>query len=193
MASLNKLAIRGIRSFDDKELAVIEFFHPVTVIVGHNGSGKTTIIECLKYATTGDQPPNTRGGAFIHDPKMANEKEVKAQVRLRFVAANGQQMFVMRNLSVTVKKTGAMQMKTLEGVLGVSEQASNKVFLYVCQYDRVLISTAWYNLYKMRGNGYRDTPATGCIKSCSGKRHLLPSRRLILATCRARRVKEEVR
>ena len=127
MASLDKLAIRGIRSFDDKQLAVIEFFNPVTVIVGHNGSGKTTIIECLKYATTGDQPPNTRGGAFIHDPKMANEKEVKAQVRLRFVAANGQQMFVMRNLSVTVKKTGAMQMKTLEGVLGISEHGGKGV------------------------------------------------------------------
>ena len=41
MASLNKLAIRGIRSFDDKQIAVIEFYSPVTVIVGHNGSGKT--------------------------------------------------------------------------------------------------------------------------------------------------------
>ena len=71
MSSLNKLAIRGIRSFDDKSIAVIEFFSPVTVIVGHNGSGKTTIIECLKYASTGDQPPGTRGGAFVHDPKMA--------------------------------------------------------------------------------------------------------------------------
>lgn len=40
MASLNKLAIRGIRSFDDKQIAVIEFFSPVTVIVGHNGSGE---------------------------------------------------------------------------------------------------------------------------------------------------------
>lgn len=29
-----------------------------------------TIIECLKYATTGDQPPNTKGGAFVHDPKV---------------------------------------------------------------------------------------------------------------------------
>ena len=107
MASLNKLAVRGIRSFDDKSIAVIEFFSPVTVIVGHNGSGKTTIIECLKYATTGDQPPNTRGGAFIHDPKMANEKEVKAQVKLRFRAANGQRMLAVRNLSVTAKKNGA--------------------------------------------------------------------------------------
>lgn len=29
-----------------------------------------TIIECLKYATTGDLPPNTKGGAFVHDPKV---------------------------------------------------------------------------------------------------------------------------
>ena len=129
MASLNKLAIRGIRSFDDKSISVIEFFSPVTVIVGHNGSGKTTIIECLKYATTGDQPPNTRGGAFIHDPKIANEKEVKAQVKLRFHAANGTRMLAVRNLSVTMKKGGAMTMKTLEGILGMadSEKSDGKV------------------------------------------------------------------
>jgi hypothetical protein len=29
-----------------------------------------TIIECLKYATTGELPPNSKGGAFIHDPKV---------------------------------------------------------------------------------------------------------------------------
>ncbi|KAI5117920.1 hypothetical protein M0805_001999 [Coniferiporia weirii] len=121
MASLNKLAIRGIRSFDDKNIAVIEFFSPVTVIVGHNGSGKTTIIECLKYATTGDQPPNSRGGAFVHDPKMANEKEVKAQVKLRFIAANGQRMLAVRNLSVTVKKTAGLTMKTLESILSLAD------------------------------------------------------------------------
>ncbi|KIM43207.1 hypothetical protein M413DRAFT_444016 [Hebeloma cylindrosporum] len=125
MASLNKLAIRGIRSFDDKQISVIEFFSPVTVIVGHNGSGKTTIIECLKYATTGDQPPNTRGGAFIHDPKMANEKEVKAQVKLRFHAANGTRMLAVRNLSVTVKKTG-LTMKTLESILALADGNAEK-------------------------------------------------------------------
>ncbi|KAG2126539.1 P-loop containing nucleoside triphosphate hydrolase protein [Suillus clintonianus] len=125
MASLNKLAIRGIRSFDDKQISVIEFFSPVTVIVGHNGSGKTTVIECLKYATTGDQPPNTRGGAFIHDPKMANEKEVKAQVKLRFHAANGTRMLVVRNLSVTVKKTG-LTMKTLENILALADSNIEK-------------------------------------------------------------------
>lgn len=125
MSSLNKLAIRGIRSFDDKQISVIEFFSPVTVIVGHNGSGKTTVIECLKYATTGDQPPNTRGGAFVHDPKMANEKEVKAQVKLRFHAANGNRMLVVRNLSVTAKKTG-LTMKTLESILALADSNIEK-------------------------------------------------------------------
>lgn len=129
MASIDKLAVRGIRSFDDKQISVIEFFTPVTVIVGHNGSGKTTIIECLKYATTGDQPPNTRGGAFVHDPKMANEKEVKAQVKLRFYAANHNRMLAVRNLSVTMKKNGALTMKTLESILALADEKKGKVCL----------------------------------------------------------------
>jgi DNA repair protein RAD50 len=122
MSTLDKLAIRGIRSFDDKGLSVIQFRPPVTVIVGHNGSGKTTIIECLKYATTGDQPPGTRGGAFIHDPKIANEKEVKAQVKLRFRAADGRRILAIRNLSVTMKKTAGMTMKTLESILAIDNE-----------------------------------------------------------------------
>lgn len=40
-ASLDKLVIRGIRSFDDKSSSIIEFDSPVTVIVGANGTGKT--------------------------------------------------------------------------------------------------------------------------------------------------------
>lgn len=40
-----------------------------------------TIIECLKYATTGDLPPGAKGGAFIHDPT------VRSQLSLRPVAS----------------------------------------------------------------------------------------------------------
>jgi DNA repair protein RAD50 len=122
MSTLDKLVIRGIRSFDDKSISVIQFRPPVTVIVGHNGSGKTTIIECLKYATTGDQPPGTRGGAFIHDPTIANEKEVKAQVKLRFRAADGRRIIAVRNLSVTKKKTAGLTMKTLESILAIDNE-----------------------------------------------------------------------
>lgn len=70
MSSIDKLLIRGIRSFSPYNENVIEFYMPLTIIVGHNGAGKTTIIECLKYATTGDLPPNSKGGAFVHDPKV---------------------------------------------------------------------------------------------------------------------------
>lgn len=172
MASLNKLAIRGIRSFDDKQIAIIEFFSPVTVIVGHNGSGKTTIIECLKYATTGDQPPNTRGGAFVHDPKMANEKEVKAQVKLRFFAANGVRMLAVRNLSVTVKKTGGMTMKTLESILALADSNAEKGGK-VCGFS--CVSRIMYKCSQPEGRdidqvcrtGRRDSSSLGCLKGRS--------------------------
>lgn len=70
MSSIEKLKIVGIRSFSPHAENVIEFHAPLTIIVGHNGAGKTTIIECLKYATTGEMPPNSKGGAFVHDPKV---------------------------------------------------------------------------------------------------------------------------
>jgi DNA repair protein RAD50 len=52
---------------------------------------------------------------------MANEKEVKAQVRLRFWNVNRQRMTATRNISLTVKKTGGMTMKTLEGLLAKTD------------------------------------------------------------------------
>jgi hypothetical protein len=59
---------------------------------------------------------------------MANEKEVKAQVKLRFFAANRTRMLAIRSLSVTMTKT-KMAMKTLEGVLSTSDgvKDNNKV------------------------------------------------------------------
>ena len=70
MSKIDKLGIRGIRSFGPFSIESVAFNTPLTLIVGENGSGKTTIIECLKYATTGEQPPNSKGGAFLHDPKV---------------------------------------------------------------------------------------------------------------------------
>jgi DNA repair protein RAD50 len=52
---------------------------------------------------------------------MATEKEVKAQVRLRFWNVNRQRMTATRNLQVTTKKTGALSMKTLEGLLAKTD------------------------------------------------------------------------
>jgi DNA repair protein RAD50 len=120
--------IRGIRSFesDSGEAATITFFSPLTLITGHNGSGKTTIIECLKYVTTGDLPPGSKGGAFVNDPKMSDSPMIKAQVRLRFKNVNNQTMSIVRSLSVTVKKNAYTQ-KTLENVLAAMDPQTGEL------------------------------------------------------------------
>ncbi|OAA48552.1 DNA repaire protein UVS6 [Metarhizium rileyi] len=113
MSRIDKLSISGVRSFSPSVREAIQFNTPLTLIVGYNGSGKTTIIECLKYATTGDLPPNSKGGAFIHDPKLCGEKEVMAQVKLQFRSINDRQHVATRSLQLTVKKTTRSQ-KTLD-------------------------------------------------------------------------------
>lgn len=36
-----QMLIKGIRSFSPDNTAVVEFYRPLTLIVGHNGAGKT--------------------------------------------------------------------------------------------------------------------------------------------------------
>lgn len=70
----------------------------------------------MKYATTGDLPPNSKGGAFLHDPKMSGEKEVKAHVKLAFANASGVNMICTRAMLLSLKRTTST-FKTLEGQL----------------------------------------------------------------------------
>ena len=74
MSRVRRLSIRGIRNFsDEKEAREICFSCPLTLILGPNGTGKTTIIEALKFATSGDFPPGSDNGKyFIYDPRLAN-------------------------------------------------------------------------------------------------------------------------
>ncbi|UJR09375.1 hypothetical protein I4U23_013619 [Adineta vaga] len=119
MSRLHKMSIQGIRSFGnrDQDTQVITFFSPLTVIVGPNGSGKTTIIECLKYMATGIMPPGAKtGGAFVHDPKVAHDTEVRGQIRLLFQDVTGHNVQVQRTLVATQKKTN-ISLRTLEGVI----------------------------------------------------------------------------
>jgi DNA repair protein RAD50 len=117
MSKIHKLQITGVRSFNHAHGEVIEFYSPLTLIVGLNGSGKTTIIECLRYATTGELPPNSAtGGAWIRDPKLCGENEVLAQVRLAFDSTSGAKMIVNRNIQLTLRNVTRNQ-KTLEATL----------------------------------------------------------------------------
>ncbi|EGC41331.1 DNA repair protein RAD50 [Histoplasma capsulatum var. duboisii H88] len=138
LPKIDKLSILGVRSFDNSRSETIQFHTPLTLIVGYNGSGKTTIIECLKYATTGDLPPNSKGGAFIHDPKLCGEKEVLAQVKLSFKSVSGARMVATRSLQLTVKKT-TRQQKTLEGqLLMVKDGERTSISSRVAELDQIM-------------------------------------------------------
>ena len=127
-----------VRSFDNIRSETIQFHTPLTLIVGYNGSGKTTIIECLKYATTGQLPPNSKGGAFIHDPKLCGEKEVLAQVKLSFKGTQGARLVVTRSLQLTVKKTTRTQ-KTLEGqLLMIKDGERTTISSRVAELDQIM-------------------------------------------------------
>lgn len=118
MSYLESIRIQGIRSFGpkDSDFATMKFAQekrnaqgqtyvqvdPLTLILGNNGCGKTTIIEALRYATTGDFPPGSNGGrSFIHDPKMAGESVVHASVKLRFQSIHNNPHTINRAVNAT--------------------------------------------------------------------------------------------
>ncbi len=129
MTSIEFLQISGIRSFSPNNKQQIKFLTPLTVIVGANGSGKTTIIETLKCATTGELPPNSnKGQSFVHDPKVLGSSEVKAQIRLQFRSAGKKQMVVLRSFQVTQKEKKA-EFKQLEAALMIKDASGEVLFL----------------------------------------------------------------
>ncbi|XP_030836094.1 DNA repair protein RAD50-like [Strongylocentrotus purpuratus] len=144
MASVEELSIQGIRGFgqDDGDRQVIQFFHPLTIIMGQNGAGKTTIIECLKYICSGEFPPGAKGAPFIHDPKVAHETEVKAQVKLCFKDKAGKDVVVTRSMLAT-KKEKRIEFKSLEGTIerveNFGEKPSNG--LKCAEIDRAMVES----------------------------------------------------
>lgn len=95
----------GIRSYGVDPETSIKFYKPLTIILGRNGSGKSTIIEAVKMATTGELPPMAdKGAAFIHDPRIHNDTETKAKIRLLFTNVRGDQYIVSRHFQLALKK-----------------------------------------------------------------------------------------
>ncbi|XP_060561846.1 DNA repair protein RAD50-like [Ruditapes philippinarum] len=126
MSTIEEMKIQGIRSFSPEEKQTIHFNKPLTLILGPNGTGKTTIIECLKYMTTGVMPPGaTKGGAFIHDPKIAHESEVRGQVRLQLRDISQKLVIVQRSLTAT-QKAKKVEMRTLDNFITWLDAAGEK-------------------------------------------------------------------
>jgi DNA repair protein RAD50 len=136
MTTISKLGIQGVRSFDHERMEVLDFEKPVTLIVGPNGSGKTTIIECLKMASAGILPPNTKNGhGFVHDPQLVHLPEVKAQIRMLFrtgAAQMDKEICVIRSLQLTnTRKGGKLKQtfKALDSVLKTQAEDGTKASL----------------------------------------------------------------
>ena len=127
MASIQKLSIRGIRSFSPNDDETIEFYSPLTMIVGANGCGKTSIIESLKYACTGSLPPTCKNGqSFINDPNMTDASEVKASIKLRFTNKATKPTVVVRSMQLSKKKT-KLEFKALDGAVRTVNDANEKI------------------------------------------------------------------
>jgi DNA repair exonuclease SbcCD ATPase subunit len=76
-----------------------------------------SIIEGLKFVTTGSLPPLSDGGkSFVHDPKMEGSNLVKAQVKLNFTTADDKTVLAIRNFQLSQKKA-KREFKGMEAVL----------------------------------------------------------------------------
>lgn len=128
MTSIYKLAVHGVRSFGGDSEEVVQFGTPLTLIVGHNGSGKTSIIEALRYATTGEVPPNTnKGVSFVTDPHLGAGRETMAHIKLAFKTFDKKQMILTKNMSVAVNnRTKGLSFKTRENQLKAIDSYGNK-------------------------------------------------------------------
>ncbi|BHF60988.1 DNA repair protein rad50 [Sparganum proliferum] len=91
-----------------------DFLHKMEQV---SPSRTTTIIECLKYAITGELPPGAKTGvSFIHDPRLAHLPEVKAKVALQVKDVRNCPLIVSRSLLATHReKSKQGTLKTLDG------------------------------------------------------------------------------
>lgn len=99
MAKLYRMKLSGIRSFgcEEDDEQEITFHSPVTLFLGQNGCGKTTIIEAVKFAMIGEVPLGSKSGqGFIYDPQMAKRIETRGSVKLKMFDSKGKDLTVSK-------------------------------------------------------------------------------------------------
>jgi len=107
-ASLLSAKIRGVRSYSPLEhkTQTIEFM-PLTLIVGANGSGKTTVIESLKFIISGEEPPLSDSRRnFLHSSKdLIVKNQSTALIELKFNNSNDDVCLARREIYKTASNS----------------------------------------------------------------------------------------
>ena len=61
-------------------------------------------------------PPNSRGGAFVRDPSLAEESEVTGRIKLKFRDTTGESIIATRTIRAIQHRT-KIETKTLENII----------------------------------------------------------------------------
>lgn len=106
MSILKRLELSGIRLFREDENPQVIDFEPITLIVGDNGTGKSTIIETLKFAILGECPKE-----LITDPFIWGKEKTTSKVQLSFQSSNedNYQLTLTPSLNKTKNNRGSFQ------------------------------------------------------------------------------------
>lgn len=132
MAKLARITIAGIRSFGTKEEDIqhIKFSSPVTLILGENGCGKTTIIEALRYACTGENPDGSdRGARFIQEPRLSASSTTKGFVKLELIDSRGNPIIINRGAKVETQGDGKLKYSKLDASLNTRRSDGTEISL----------------------------------------------------------------
>ena len=118
---IKSLQISGIRSFSPNSEITLNFDEKLTLIIGDNGSGKSTIVESLKVATTGIFPPGSDNGrCFIHDPKFHSKPDITGTIRLNFSSPELKDYKISRSFYLN-RKSDKLELKKTENLISFIE------------------------------------------------------------------------
>jgi DNA repair protein RAD50 len=88
-------------------------------------------------------PPNSKGGAFVRDPKISREPEVTASVKLRFVDVSGLSLplhcgelpgnvSIVKRTQQSTQKASKLETKTLESVIQTLDAQGRVCVSFFC-------------------------------------------------------------
>lgn len=173
---LESLEIRGIRSYSPEQPNSIQFDPRLTLIQGHNGAGKTTIIESLKAVTSGIFPPcSDNGRSFIYDPRILNTAETHAVIKLQFLTPYNKPVAIVRKYTLTRRALGRLEIKKVENIVKTLNEDDKEVqkSMRVGEIDKLVpelmglsSSVLQYVTFCHQDEAYWPFSESGCLKTC---------------------------